>query len=176
MARNEALMGYRHIWLPSVGYALACWPVTPLQLRHIKKQAVNAFLPKMGFCSKSCRVVIFGSTTYGGYELTRLCDFQGVNQASLLLQHIHLFDSIGKMLLIGYAWHQTYCGVSFQLLQDPSVPLKHALNGWFLSLRHFLGISNISIAIPPNLLCIPHLLRRDNAKDAHTTGPPGVNP
>jgi hypothetical protein len=100
MARNEALMGYRHIWLPSVGYALACWPVGTLQLCHIEKQAVNAFLPKMGFSSTSCHAVIFGSRAYRGYGLTCLCNYQGVNQASMLLQHIRLNNSIGKMLLI----------------------------------------------------------------------------
>ena len=160
MARNEALMGYRHIWLPSVGYALTCVPVGPQQLRKIEKQAINAFLPKMGFCSKSCRAVIFGSRAYGGYGLTRLSDFQGVNQASLLLQHIRLHDSIGKMLLIGYAWHQSFCGVGFQILQDPTPLLPHASGGWFVTLRNFLGVSNMSITIPPKLLRTPRLLRR----------------
>jgi hypothetical protein len=163
MARNEALMGYRHIWLPNVGYALACCPVGPKQLRQIEKQAVNAFLPKMGFCSKACRAVIFGSRAFGGYGLTRLSDYQGVNQATLLLQHIRLHDSIGKMLLIAYAWHQSYCGVSFQLLEEPSPLVPHAIGGWFVSLRNFLHTSNMAIAIPPKLLRTPRLLRRGDA-------------
>jgi hypothetical protein len=48
LAKNEALMGYRHIWLPSVGYPLTAWGLDDNQLYQVEKNAVNAFLPKMG--------------------------------------------------------------------------------------------------------------------------------
>jgi hypothetical protein len=116
MTRNEALMGYRHIWLPSVGYALAAWPLNANQLHRVAVNSNNAFISKMGFCQKTCRKIIFGSKAFGGFGLTSLADFQGVNQTCLMVQHIRLMDSVGKMLLIGYSWAQLFCGVSFQIL------------------------------------------------------------
>jgi hypothetical protein len=58
MAQNEALMGYRHIWLPSVGYPLACWGLSEAQLHRVEMNAVNAFLPKMGFRRKTAQAII----------------------------------------------------------------------------------------------------------------------
>jgi hypothetical protein len=69
LAHNEALMGYHHSWLLSVGYPLACWGLTDAQLHKVEKNAVNAFLPKMGFSCKTSCAVIFGSQCFGGYGL-----------------------------------------------------------------------------------------------------------
>jgi hypothetical protein len=152
LARNEALMGYRHIWLPSVGYPLACWGLHDIQLRKVEKNAVNAFLPKMGFCCKTSRAVIFGSKRYGGFGLTRLRDYQGVNQTILFLQHIRLFDSVGKMMHLGYCWYQMFCGTSFPLFGNPATVLSYSPVGWFTMLRTFLANTNIAINLSTSLL------------------------
>jgi hypothetical protein len=95
-------MRYYHTWLPSVGYPLACWKLDNDQLHKVEKHTANAFLPKMGFSCKTSHAIIFGSRPYGGYGLPHLWDFQGVNQVTLFLQHIWIFDSVGKMLHLGY--------------------------------------------------------------------------
>ena len=153
MAWNEALMGYCHIWLPSVGYPLVCWGLSHQQCYEVEKNAVSAFLPIMGFAATTSRAIIFGSKKFGGFGLTRLRDFQGVNQITLFLQHVRLSDSIGKMYQIGYAWYQHYCGTGFATLSQPSVPLLHAPIGWFTTLRTFLADStNIAIDVAPSIL------------------------
>jgi hypothetical protein len=48
MGRNEDLVGYRHIWLPSLGYPLTAWGLHDKQ-NQVEKNAVDAFLPKIGF-------------------------------------------------------------------------------------------------------------------------------
>jgi hypothetical protein len=71
LAHNKALIGYLHIWLPSVGYPLtAGGGLDDNQLYQVEKNAVNAFLPKMGFSCKTSCAVIFSSRRYGGYGLT----------------------------------------------------------------------------------------------------------
>jgi hypothetical protein len=160
LARNEALMGYRHIWLPSVGYPLTAWGLTDRQLHQVEKNAVNAFLPKMGFSCKTSRAVIFGSQRFGGYGLTRLRDYQGVNQMVLILQHLRLFDSVGKMQHLGYCWYQMFCGTSFPLLGQPDPPLSYEPIGWFTTLRTFLRTTQLTIDIPPRLLRLPKPLRQ----------------
>jgi hypothetical protein len=171
MGHNEALMGYRHIYLPSVGYALAAWPLTVSQLHKLTSPAVNAFLPKMGFCRNTSRKIIFGSKSLGGYGLTPMIDYQGVNQTTLFVQHLRLFDSVGKMLSIGYSWFQLYCGVSFPALASPDPPIPHAPYGWFTHLRSFLARSDISIDLPTSLLRTPLPLRRGdlNLMEAFTS-------
>jgi hypothetical protein len=109
-------MGYLHIYLPSVGYALACWPLDAIQLKKLTSSAINAFLPKIGFCRKMSRKNISGSKRLQGYGLTPLMDYQGVNQTTFILQHLQLNGLIGKMLAVGYSWFQTYCGVDYQKL------------------------------------------------------------
>jgi hypothetical protein len=103
MAQNEALMGYCHIWLPSVRYPLACWGLSFDQCYQVEKHAVNTFLPKMYFATTTSGAIIFGSKKFGGFGLTRLRDFQDVNRITLFLQHVRLSDSIRKMYQIGYA-------------------------------------------------------------------------
>jgi hypothetical protein len=99
----------------------------------------------MGFCQNMSRKVIFGSTQLQGYGLTPLVDYQGVNQSTLFLQHLQFDDSIGKILAVGYSWFQTYCGVGYQTLLDPAIPIPHAPTGWFHHLRSFLARSDIAI-------------------------------
>ena len=152
-------MGYRHIWLPSVGYPLACWGLSYQQCYEVEKNAVSAFLPKMGFAATTSRAVIFGSKKFGGFGLTRLRDFQGVNQITLFLQHVRLSDSIGKMYQIGYSWYQHYCGTGFAVLSEPSVSLLHAPIGWFTTLRTFLADTNLGIDVAPTILRLPKPLR-----------------
>ena len=159
LERNEALMGYSHIWLPSVGYPLACWGLDDVQLHKIEKNAVNGFLPKMGFCSKTSRGIIFGSKRYGGFGLHRLRDFQGVNQVLLFTQHIRLFDSVGKLMHLGYSWYHMYCGTGFPLLGQPATAVLHSPVSFFTTLRTFLANTGISIAVAPALLRFPRLLR-----------------
>jgi hypothetical protein len=43
-----------------------------------KKTVVNPILPNMGFNSKALCVVVFGTSTYGGFELDHLVAVQGV--------------------------------------------------------------------------------------------------
>jgi hypothetical protein len=173
LERNEALMGCSHIWLPNGGYPLACWGLDDAQLHQVEKNAVNAFLPKMGFCRKTSRVIIFGSKRFGRFGLHRLCDFQGVNQVLLLTQYICLFDSVGKMMHLGYCWYHMYCGTGFPLLGQPRMPVLHSPIGYFHTLRRFLANTGITIALAPTLLRIPRLLRTSdtNLMDAfHSLG------
>ena len=125
----------------------------------------------MGFCCKTSRKLIFGSRAHGGFGLTPLFDFQGVNQATLLVQHLRLMDSVGKMLLIGYAWNQLFSGVSFQLLSNPDIILHHTPLGWYHHLRFFLSRSETAIDVLDSKLRLPQLLRhRDqNIMDAFLT-------
>ena len=132
-------MGYKNIYLPSVGFALAVWPLTVIQLHKLTSPAINAFLPKMGFCRNTSRQIIFGAKSLGGYGLTPLIDYQGVTQTTLFVQHLRLFDSVGKMLSIGYSWFQFYCGVIYPTLSRPDTLLQHAPYGWFTHLRSFLA-------------------------------------
>jgi hypothetical protein len=171
--RNEALMGYSHIWLPSVGYPLACWGLDDIQLHRIEMNPVNAFLPKMGFCSKTSRGIIFGSKRYGGLGLHRLRDFQGVNQVLLFTQHLRLFDSVGRLMHLGYCWYHMYCGTGFALLGQPSTAVLHSPVGFFTTLRTFLSNTGLSITLAPALLRIPIPLRNGDIMlmDAfHTLG------
>jgi hypothetical protein len=152
-------MSYSHIYLPSVGYALACWPLTAAQLHKGTSPAVNAFLSKMGFCQKMSRNILFGSKSLGGFDLTPLVNYQGVNQSMLFVQHVWLMDSIGKMLVIGYSWYQHFCGVWFQSLQFPSLSIPHAPPGWFQHFRLFLSRCDMSIELLSSLIHTPALLR-----------------
>ena len=171
MGHNEALMGYKHIYLPSIGFAQEAWPLTISQLAKLTSPAINAFLPKMGFCRNTARKIIFGARSLGGYDLTPLIGYQGVNQTTLFVQHLRLFDSVGKMLSIGYSWFQMYCGVSFPVLAAPTTPVQHAPYGWFTHLCSFLARSDITIELPTKLLRTPLQLRRGdlNLMDAFST-------
>jgi hypothetical protein len=149
MAQLEALMSYRHLWLPRLGYPLACWPLDKSQLRQVAMNATNTFRPKMGFCRMTCSKVIFDSKAYGSFDLTALADIQGLNQVTLFLEQ----DAMGEMLTIGYAWAQMFLDVSYQILSQPSMSLQNAPLGWFDHLFcKFLGCIDISINVLPKFL------------------------
>jgi hypothetical protein len=116
----------------------------------------------MGFCRNIAHSIMFGSCAHGGHGLTPQTDYQGVNQTTLLVQHLRLMDSIGTMLAIGYSWYQLHCGVSFQALSNPTAVLPYDPSGWFSHHQKFLALSEISVDLPAWLLRTPKPLRQGN--------------
>ena len=139
LTKTQAYMAYRHIWLPSVGYPLACSHLSITQLSTIDRSAMQAFLPKLGFARTFPRSVIYGPLSLGGYGLRSIQAHQGIEQTILFLQHFRLQDSPGRLLRIALDWYQLVCGVDFPVLSAPGIALPHAPPGWLSSLRSFLS-------------------------------------
>ncbi len=159
LTRTQAWMAYRHIWIPSVGYPLACSNLSPAQLDKIQKSALRDFLPHLGFARNFPRAVLFGPTQHGGLALRSLQCHQGIEQTLLLLQHLRLQDSPGQLARITLDWYQIYCGVSFPILAAPNLDLPHAPPGWITSLRTFLHRCNGRIMLFSDWLRLPTELR-----------------
>jgi hypothetical protein len=79
---------------------------------------------------------------------------------TLFVQHLRPFDSVGKMLHLGYCWHQMHCGNSYPLLRQPSPNLHHAPIGFFSLLQTFLFNTDITIHPIPTLIRLPKPLCR----------------
>ena len=159
LTRTQAWMAYRHIWLPSVGYPLACSNLSPTQLDKIQSSAIRDFLPHLGFARTFPRAVLYGPARHGGLALRTLQFHQGIEQTILLLQHLRLQDSPGQLARITLDWYQLYCGVSFPILAAPNLALPHAPHGWLTSLRSFLHRCNGRIMLFSGWLRLPTALR-----------------
>ena len=68
LTRTQAFMAYKHIWLPSVSYPLACSCLTSSQLSHIQTTAIRDFLPHLGFPARSHDPSCMGPSSSVGWN------------------------------------------------------------------------------------------------------------
>ena len=162
LTRTQAWMAYRHIWLPSVGYPLACSSLTTAQLSKIQNSAIRDFLPHLGFARSFPRAVLYGPTQFGGFGLRTLHAHQGIEQIILFLQHYRLQDSPGKLLRMTLDWYQHYCGMSFPLFAAPCLSVPHAPEGWLSSCRAFLAHCGGRLMITSEWVRLPKPLRQSD--------------
>ena len=158
----QAWMAYRHIWLPSVGYPLACSSLSNVQLSAIQKMAIRDFLPHLGFPRSFPRAVLYGPTECGGMALPTLNSRQGIEQTILFLQHYRLQDNPGKLVRIAVDWLQLFCGVSFPLFAAPQISVPQAPQGWLTSCRDFLAQCNGRIMLAKDYVRVPQALRQSD--------------
>jgi hypothetical protein len=72
MCRGEIGMAYNSFYMPSLGYGTPAKILTKQDREEIQKPVVNAILPKMGIAWSAPRAVAFGTSKFGGLDLTHL--------------------------------------------------------------------------------------------------------
>jgi hypothetical protein len=140
-------MGFQHIYVPTVGYTLAAWPLTVSQLKQLTSPAINAFLQKMGLCRKM-----------GGFGRTPLIDYQGVNQTTLFFNTFGYSTLSEKCSLLDTPGIRSTMERAFQHLTPWLLPSHmHLMAGSPTStapLQLHIACSNIFIELPISLLHI----------------------
>jgi hypothetical protein len=96
------------------------------------------------------RSVVLGPHQYGGLNFRCLYTEQGCQQVELLIGHLRVQDTIGKMILATLSHHQLTAGVPLPLLEFPQQDLPHLDHGWIASICDFLRHINGSIRIMGN--------------------------
>jgi hypothetical protein len=87
IARHEAWMAYRSIYLPSMSYSLSSTSFDRKTLAKIQSNPIRALLSAMGFNRNMPLEVVSGTISIGGIGLRHLHVEQGCQKASALLQH-----------------------------------------------------------------------------------------
>jgi hypothetical protein len=114
----------------------------------------------MNFCRNfSCKLV-FLCSFFGGLDFRHLYLEQGTGQITFLIRHLRTPSQIQDLLLIVLSWLQNCAGVSYAVLEHPSLPLPHLEGHWLVSLCQFLSFINGAIKITD--LSIPLPQRSNN--------------
>jgi hypothetical protein len=72
IARSEAWLAHRSIYLPSMSYSLPSSSFTRRELATVQRRPVRALLSAMGFNRNMPLQVVFGPTSIGGLGLRHL--------------------------------------------------------------------------------------------------------
>ena len=148
LTRAEARQAYHSIYIPSLSYSLGTTSLSPTEAKSIQKRALLRILPALGINRHMPRAVVFGPKAHGGLGLRCFHTEQGIQQIELLIGHVRLQDTIGKLFLATLSMHQLTAGISQPILTAPFASLPYLDKGWFTCLRAFLSHVNGSIELP----------------------------
>jgi hypothetical protein len=84
IARHEAWLAHRSIYLPSMSYSLPSTSFTRRELANIQSSPIRALLSAMGFSRNMPREVVFGPNATRGIGLRHLHVEQGCQKTSAL--------------------------------------------------------------------------------------------
>jgi exonuclease III len=157
LTRSEAWTFYYACYLPSVGYPLACSSMTRNQLDTIQRKAMSIIIPRCGFNRKTKKEILYGPLALGGASFRPLWVQQGIGQVTLFLRQWRKDSQSGRLSRIALAWFQVQSGVSFQLLEKPTIPVPQLESKWISSMREFLAAINAKIVIAD---FVPPILQR----------------
>ena len=136
--------------LPSVRYSLPATSMTSVELHKIQSLMTATTLNKLGYNKHYPHSVAFAPRHQFGVGLIDLHIEQGLAQLQSLLDYIGTDHKIGRVMLISLRHLQVEAGVSFDLLDKPTVKVPYLTNCWLVSLRNFCGEYNVSPRVKDN--------------------------
>jgi hypothetical protein len=148
LSREEALIFYRTICIPSITYSLAVGTFTEKQSLSLQGSLTQATLNALGYNRKTPAAVVYGPSSLGGIGLRHLYAEQGTMQVQIIIQHLRAYTQVGATILIQLNWAQLVSGRSKGKMEIPMANLPHLDDElWIQTMRHFLTISHVTLHI-----------------------------
>jgi hypothetical protein len=139
---------YFSVFLHSVGYLLPISHLSLSDLKTIQKPMITIVLAKMRCCRNISRKLVFLCSSFGGLDFRHFYIEQGTGQLLFIIRHLRTPGKEHDLLLIVLSWLQNCAGVGFPVLERPSFPLLHLVEGhWLFSVREFLDYINGALEI-----------------------------
>jgi hypothetical protein len=104
-------MAYNSFYMPSLAYGTPATYLTLAECTILQKPVVNAILPKMGINRKAPRSVVFGTSTYGGFELDHLVAVKLFRCIQYLMGHLLCQEGTLKLMKMLIEFTQVECGI-----------------------------------------------------------------
>lgn len=132
-----AELSYNCSYLPSIGYSLAVTSMTEHECYRIQQQAVNSFLPQMGYNRHFPRALTFLPRHFGGLHLIDLYTLQGMRHIFMIIRHLRKQTAIGHKFQITLDSYQLQTGLHQPVFINLH-PIPYTTNPWISSTRDFL--------------------------------------
>lgn len=132
-----AELSYNCSYIPSIGYPLAVTYMTESECLNIQKQAINVFLPHMGYNRHFPRALTFLPRHFGGLNITDLYTLQGMRHIFMIIRHLRQNSDIGKKFMITLESYQLRSGLHQPVLTS-TLSTSYTTNPWLSSTREFL--------------------------------------
>ena len=84
LTRHELFLAYYTVLIPRLTYTFATTTYAPDFLFKIQKKIAQALIPRLGYSSKTPRVIIYGSPKCGGIGLRNLYIEQDIAKINIL--------------------------------------------------------------------------------------------
>jgi hypothetical protein len=110
LRRGESGMAYDSLYIPSLAYDTLATSTTLTECTNLQKTVITKILPKMGINRKAPNTVVFGASSYGGFELDHLAAVQGFGWLQYLMGHLRGQDGTGKLVQMLIELTQLECG------------------------------------------------------------------
>jgi hypothetical protein len=148
LSREEAIIFYRTICIPSITYSFAIGTFSVKQVQSLQGSLTQVTLNGMGYNRKTPSAIVYGPPTLGGIGMRHLFAEQGTMQAQIIVQHLRAFTQLGSTIMIQLNWAQLVAGRSKPILESPSETLPQLDSElWIQTLRQFLALSKITLHI-----------------------------
>jgi hypothetical protein len=103
---------------------------------------------KMGYKRTTAKAILYGPWQYGGVDLHRLYDKQGIDSLQQFLKHYRTRTTpIGNTTEIALAWAQYIAGTSTSIFADTKTPLPHLPAFLLGAIRQYLGTIDAQIEL-----------------------------
>jgi hypothetical protein len=135
--RQQARLAYSSCYIPALVYSFSAVSLTMEQINKIQQKANCEYLVKSGYDMHFPRIVVYGSTKFGGLAFNQLYVESSINKIQSLMCHINSDTMLGKMIKINLMWIQLLTGLSKPIMKSRS-SIDCIGKNWFTQLCEFL--------------------------------------
>ena len=139
---------YSMYYVSSMTYSLSVGTLSMTQASKIQGSTTQKFLCKIGYNRNLPTAVAYGPVSLGGIGLRDLFINQGAEKSLFVLRMLRIDRPVSKIIKIYLLWSQKVSGVSYNILEYPSIILPQLQEEkWITTFREFLSKSNLQIKI-----------------------------
>ena len=154
---------YQSCFRPSVEYTIPQTFLSVKQMTIIQQKSLPLIFCKCGYNRNTHRKILFGPSDRGGAGFIPLFVKQGTEMVKHFIKHWRCHNTYtGKLLRAIVSWNQYQAGVSFSLLEDPTVALEYVQGNFLKTIRNYLKVIGGNIILDNPFVFQP-LRRKDKS-------------
>jgi hypothetical protein len=157
LSANDALQGYRSVFLPGIKYALTAASIPSNDLTKAQSLIAQTVLPLLGYNRHIPLAIVYASPCVGGIGLQDLHLEQGILHTIFLIGHFRANSDIAKLLIILIETYTQIAGITYNILTRPT-KIRYVSAPWLEIITNFL--QHTDTFITTTLVSTPQLLRQ----------------
>jgi hypothetical protein len=147
--RGEGLIAYNSYYMASLSYGTSVTSLNLKECEELQRPVVNAILPNMAVNKNTSRIVVFGTSKYGGLGLDHLTVVQRFGQLQYLIGSLRTQDTTVDLYQMILAYTQLEYGTVTPKLEAefPRYEQTILTKNWITECWRYLSLCNSPVTI-----------------------------